>query len=166
MIHTPSGDKSYVELTSDTYRIVQLVGFWNTGTSRLEWILTDNRKWGNDKEDRVLAGEVFLSGYVNSDGSVLSTSSKFGFTFSSSKVSTGQYSVTVNKYPYNPLSSSNYTQIITPYNPVYNTFSGLKTVNNASFGVYTNSDNAPIDSAFKFILIANEDLDLRNQTYL
>lgn len=116
--------------------------------------------------DLVDGDKVFLTGYVNSDGSVLQTSSKFGFTFSSSRVATGRYSVTVSKSPNNPLNSNNYTQIIVPYNPVYNTFSGLKTVNNASFVVYTNSDNAPVDSAFKFILIANEYLDLRNQTYL
>lgn len=165
VIYTENGVVTELDFTSDTDRIIQLAGFWNSGNSRLEWVVTMNKKIGTKKEDRVKAGEIFLTGDINSNGNLLASNSNFGFTFTSQKVvgEIGQYVVSLAKSPNNPLTSTNYMPIITPIAWSTPVFAGAQYPSKASFTVYTRSQIGGVDAQFRFALLATQDLDLRNQ---
>ena len=159
-IYYEDKDTTLLEFTSDTNRFIQLTAFWN---GSLNWIVTKNIRFGAKKEDRVNVGEIFLSGYVDANGAKnsLKCSSKFGFDFTSGKSSTGLYYVNITKSPYNPLNVNNYTAMVTAENGTFPIAAGITSLNTSSIYVYCLREDGLYDSAFRFVLIANEFLDLR-----
>ena len=102
---------------------------------------------------------------VNSNGNLLSSSSKFGFTATSQKVTgrDGEYVVSLSKSPNNPLNSMNYMPVITPMSWTTPVFTGSQVPSKTSFSVYVRSRDGGQDMQFRFALIAMQDLDLRDQ---
>lgn len=162
-IMTRAGYKTWIELTSDTNRHLQFLAIkYQNG---VQWVLIQDRKLGSTfrgaYEDRVKIGEVFVQGTTRESGGILRSSSKFGFTCECTRQGTGYYTVTILKSPYNPLTSSNYTPIVSGYGGTF--YAVVQSVTNNTFKVYTADDSTPNDSAFNFMLVANGDMDLRDQ---